>query len=182
MIERIIFSLQEGFKHKAQLKKIPDEKNISVIDWQALWDSGIRVVVLDFDGVLAADDELRVRDEVFSVLNNIHTVFGQHIYILSNKPKPERQSFFALNFPSISFVIAKKKPYPDGLQEIIAREQCDPQQVMLIDDRLLTGGLATILANTKCILIEKPYICFRNNRIREIIFMSLRAIERALFR
>lgn len=182
MMERIIFALQEAMKHKAELRVLPYQENITQINWRALHQSGVRVVVLDFDGVLAEDDAVRVRDEIFPLLNHIRDIFGEHIYILSNKPKEERQTFFALNFSFIHFVVAKKKPYPDGLLEIIQREQIDPQDVVLIDDRVLTGGLASILAKTRCILIEKPYVCFANNFIRECLFMSMRAVERLFFR
>lgn len=182
IIERVIFSMQEAWKHRLALNKLPEVQTILSIDWQALYQSGIRVIVLDFDGVLAPDNDFKIHDDVYNVLKIIKTIFGSHCYILSNNPKTERQAFFAINFPEISFVVAKKKPYPDGLKEIIAREQCHPQEVILIDDRLLTGGLATILADTRCLIITKPYICFRQNRLREAAFMGLRFVERMLFR
>ena len=181
MLKRIIFSIKEAFKNRHSLKSLPFERSILAIDWQALYQSGIRVIVLDFDGVLAEDNALRIRDELFPVLNRVRDVFGERIYILSNKPKEERQAFFALNFTYIHFILAKKKPYPEGLLEIIRRENVAPQEVMLIDDRLLTGGLAAILAKTRCVIIEKPYMCFAKNWFREFFFLSLRVVERLLF-
>ena len=182
MIERAIFSIKEGLRYRTQLKAIPYAKNICMIDWQNLYQSGIRVVVLDFDGVLAADKQEEVLDGVDTVLDAVVSIFGEHVYIFSNQPRKIRQIYFEKNFPRIQFLIAKKKPYPDGLLNIIAREQIDPQQVVLVDDRVLTGGLAAVLAGIKCILIKKPYICFRHNFLREIIFMSIRIVERTLFR
>lgn len=181
-MERIIFAIQEGWKHRQALKAIPQAENISAIDWQALYQSDIRSIVLDFDGVLAPDNHIQIHNDVYAILKTIKNIFGAHIYILSNKPKEERQAFFTLNFPDIHFIIAKKKPYPDGLKEIISREQCEPQQVMLIDDRVLTGGLATILAGAKCLLIEKPYVHFQGNALRETAFMLLRTVERLFLR
>lgn len=182
MMERLIFAVQQGLTHRQALKGIPFAESITTIDWQCLHQTGVRAVVLDFDGVLAPDNALQIHDDVYDVLKKIKEIFGSHIYILSNKPKEERQAFFALNFPDIQFIIAKKKPYPDGLQEIIAREQCAPQQVILIDDRLLTGGLATILAGAQCLLIKNPYVNFSGNPLREAGFLALRTIERLLFR
>lgn len=181
-MERMFFAVEQGCKHRLELKAIPYTKDITTIDWLALYQSGSRVVVLDFDGVLAPDNHLKIHHDVYDVLKKVKEIFGSHIYILSNKPKAERQSFFALNFPDIPFIVAKKKPYPDGLLEIIMRENVKAEDVVLIDDRLLTGGLASILAGVKCILIEKPFICLSNNFLRECLFMSIRAIERFLFR
>ncbi len=181
MIKRILFSIKQAVKYRYALQALPFEKNITSIDWLKLNQSGIRAIVLDFDGVLAADDELEIHQDVYDVLRNIKIIFGEHVYILSNKPKQERQDFFARDFPDISFVIAKKKPYPDGLEKIIAQKNYHAREVMLIDDRLLTGGLASILAKTKCIIIEQPYISCSKNFFREAVFMTLRAIERFLF-
>lgn len=182
MIERAIFSIQQGFKHRAALKTIPYAETILSIDWQAQWDAGIRVVVLDFDGVLAADKQKKLFEGVSAVLNTIQTIFGDHVYIFSNQPTSQRQAYFAEHFPRIQFLVAKQKPYPDGLLTVIAQEKVMPEKVVLVDDRVLTGGLAATLAGIRCILIKKPYICFWENSVREAIFISIRAVERVLFR
>ena len=181
MIERAIFSIKEGFQHRQELKALPYATNIVSIDWKNLYESGIRVVVLDFDGVLAADKQKELYEGVDVVLKTIENVFANHVYIFSNQPTPQRQAYFAEHFPKIQFLVAKKKPYPDGLLSVIVREQVSPDKIVLVDDRVLTGGLATVLAGTKCILIEKPYICFCSNMVREVMFMSIRMIERTLF-
>lgn len=182
MIERIFFSLQQSIKHRRQLKLLPYAENIAIIDWLALYDSGIRVVVLDFDGVLAADKQKQLHVGVDVILNNILRIFGDHVYIFSNQPTVQRKEYFSKYFPRIQFIVAKKKPYPDGLNEVVRLENVRPEAVILIDDRVLTGGLATILANVKCLLIKKPYVCFSSNILRELIFISLRAVERLFFR
>lgn len=182
MIERLIFSIKEAIKHKKDLKALPYAKNIISIDWQKLYESGIRVVVLDFDGVLAADKQEQLHPGVDVILNTILRIFGDHVYIFSNQPTLQRKEYFAKYFPRIQFLIAKKKPYPDGLNEVVRLEKVCSEEVILIDDRVLTGGLATVLANVKCVLIEKPYVSFSKNRVREWIFISLRAIERMFFR
>ncbi|MES2204725.1 MAG: HAD family hydrolase [Pseudomonadota bacterium] len=182
MIERFIFAVREALKHKRELKSLPYAKNITSIDWRNLYDSGIRVLVLDFDGVLAADKQKKLYVGVDKVLETAQTIFGDHVYIFSNQPTPQRQAYFAEHFPKIQFLVAKQKPYPDGLLSVIVKEQVSPEKVVLIDDRVLTGGLASVLAGTQCILIEKPYMCFYSNMLREILFISIRAIERLWFR
>lgn len=182
MIERFIFAVREALKHKKELKALPYAKNIVSIDWQALHQSGVSVVVLDFDGVLAADKKKELYEGVNAILNTVQAIFGNHVYIFSNQPTLQRQAYFAEYFPNIQFLIAKQKPYPDGLLSVIMREQVSPEKIVLVDDRVLTGGLASVLAGTQCILIEKPYICFYSNMVRELLFMSIRAVERLLFR
>ena len=74
------------------------------------------------------------------------------------------------NFPDITFVYAqRKKPYPDGLQQIINITQADPKTIALIDDRLLTGGLATCLAGTHMIYINKPLQNFQHRFFAEFL-------------
>lgn len=182
MIERFIFALKEGWMHQKALKALPCAKNITSIDWHALYQSGVRVVVLDFDGVLAADKQKELYSGVDAVLKTVQTIFDDCVYIFSNQPTPQRQAYFAKHFPKIRFLIAKQKPYPDGLLSVIAHEQVSPDQIILIDDRVLTGGLASVLAGTQCILIEQPYTCFSSNMAREILFTCLRFVERLVFR
>ena len=182
MIKRFIFTVHEALNHKKELKALPYAKNIVSIDWNGLYESGIRVIVLDFDGVLAADKQKELYAGVSAVLERVQIIFGDHVYIFSNQPTPQRQTYFAEYFPKIQFLVAKQKPYPDGLLSVIVREQVSPEKIVLVDDRVLTGGLASVLAGTQCILIEKPYICFYSNMARELLFMSIRVVERTLFR
>lgn len=182
MFTRAIFGVKQALLHKSELSALPYKKNLLSIDWNALRESGVRVVVLDFDGVLAEDDALSIRKELFPLFDDLKKGFEGRIYILSNKPKAERQAFFAQYFPYVRFMISKKKPYPDGLLEIIQEEQVSAEQVVLIDDRLLTGGLASVLAKTGCIIIEKPYMALNKNWAYELLFIILRALERFFFR
>lgn len=181
MLKRVSFALKKAMLHQQQLKNLPYAPTIAAIDWQSLYQAGIRVVVLDFDGVLAADKKNQLQASVHAVLAMVQTIFGEHIYILSNQPTQQRQDYFAKHFPRIQFLVAKQKPYPDGLLTVIAREQVSASSIVLVDDRILTGGLATVLAGTTCILIEKPYCCFQGNVLREVFFNRLRALERLFF-
>jgi hypothetical protein len=52
--------------------------------------------------------------------------------------------------------------------------------VTLLDDRLLTGVLATCLAGTDVVWINAPYIDLRANLCKEAFFMMLRTMEQTL--
>jgi hypothetical protein len=107
----------------------------------------------------------------------------KRIYIMSNKPTPRRERYFAEHHPELRFVKGvRKKPYPEGLLNIIAAEAVTPGQVLLVDDRLLTGILATVLAGTKCILVTRPYIDFTFKTISEACFVMIRTLEKAFIR
>jgi predicted HAD superfamily phosphohydrolase YqeG len=107
-------------------------------------------------------------------------VFGaRQILILSNKPMAARIQWFATTYPEIRWIrAARKKPYPDGLLQICQQLNYQPQQVILADDRLLTGGLATCLAGTQFLYIQQPYVQISKRPVDELFFMSLRYLER----
>jgi predicted HAD superfamily phosphohydrolase YqeG len=72
----------------------------------------------------------------------------------------------------------RKKPYPDGMLKIIELSQAKPNEIALVDDRLLTGILATTIAGTHCVYITKAYRRFASQPIRECFFSSLRFLEK----
>lgn len=108
MIKRIVFTIKKAVKHRKALKALMFEKSIMTIDWNKLYQSGIRVIVLDFDGVLAADKQEKIQDGVDVILKKILAIFGDHVYIFSNQPTLQRKAYFAEYFPQIQFLIAKK--------------------------------------------------------------------------
>jgi predicted HAD superfamily phosphohydrolase YqeG len=185
MSARIIYTLRACWKNKAQLKTYTLDSSrqlpcITDLTVDYLRERGIEALVLDFDGVLASHAEPMPRAEVLAWLAKIQQAYAPHkIYILSNKPTPQRHEYFANNFPGIIFIVAKrKKPYPDGLLEIVHSSRLLPTEVLLADDRLGTGILATIIVGTQACWITKPYTDFATRPIRETFFWFLRTIER----
>lgn len=146
-------------------------------DWKAL---GISVLALDFDGVLAPHGETTPLPAMHNWLKNCLTHFPpEQIFILSNRPSPARIQYFNRTFPGIRFISGvQKKPYPDGLAQIIKIKQVAAHEVMLVDDRLLTGGLAACLAGTQVTYIRQPYIALAKRPIKELFFIILRSLEK----
>jgi uncharacterized protein len=180
-MKRVIFSLQQAFKNRKGLKKIKTIKSLCNINVATLKSQGVEVLVLDYDGVLTVHNGLELSAHVTAWLKKAIDVFGQNIFILSNQPKPVRMAYFKENFPSVSFVVAKKKPYPEGMQAIIKRAKVAGEQIVLVDDRLLTGGLACVLAKCQCLLVTKPFHDFKHHFFYELLFTGLRIVERLLF-
>lgn len=185
MLRRILYTLIQAPTHYQQLKKIRQQTAIkpeqTTLDtWQQ---QGIKVIAFDFDGVLASHGEDAPNEQGKKLLDNACQLFPMDkIYILSNKPSNKRKQFFKQHYPKITFIQAKrKKPYPDGLNEIQQRSGCAYEQILLIDDRLLTGALAACLAGVQCQYIAKPAVDYAKRPMIETFFQSLRNIERLLF-
>ena len=184
---RAYFTIAQGFKNRKPLDQIQscssDLSTIAVTS-DAIRNTGASVIALDYDGVLAPHGVNELSPDIINWLIHIVSEFGaEKIFILSNKPKTSRCEYFRTVFPNIRFVAGiKKKPYPDGLMAIKNMANCKFSDIVLLDDRLLTGGLATCLAGTKFIYIKKPLVYLAHNFIAEIFFIALRSLERVFVR
>jgi predicted HAD superfamily phosphohydrolase YqeG len=182
----VLYGFIAGFRYRRQLALIlrssPNGVQTHAVDPAQLKAEGATVMALDFDGVLAPHGMGQPIPEAAEWLSHCCSTFGEdRIYILSNKPTPERSAWFRSHFPGIRFISGvRKKPYPDGLQKVIERSGAEPGEVMLLDDRLLTGVLATCLAGTGVTYINRPYSDFRGNPAQELFFAALRTVEQIL--
>jgi uncharacterized protein len=180
------FSL--GFRHRCHLARILAETagHCSALDLdpRKLKNDGIAVLALDFDGVLSPHGSSAPLPEAQEWLNRCVTVFGGHnIFILSNKPTEERRLWFKQHFPAMRFIgSVRKKPFPDGLKKIGELAEAPPSSILMVDDRLLTGCLAAILAGSRPAYIRSPSISFRQRPLAELFFMLLRSTERIFVR
>lgn len=184
LLNRILFTLRMLHRYRHALLQIyrqtPKGNAAYHLSPQGLKQQGVEVLILDFDGVLAADHAILPTPTIQQWLRYCLATFGhEKIFLLSNKPLPERIVYFKqLGIRCITGV--KKKPYPDGLQQVMQLTQYPAHQIMLVDDRLLTGVLATCIAGTQVNYITQPYVDLRQRPFFEFIFMSLRFIERRI--
>lgn len=181
MLTRLFYSLQQAAAHRRCLAAVSRVKNICEINLKNLQNQGITIIALDFDGVLAAHGEILPQKDAQRWLIECLNLFGkQQVFILSNNPFVERQHYF--EELGVRFISGfKKKPYPDGLNFIISQTHENKEKIILIDDRLLTGILATCLAGTQGILITEPFRNFSQRPIQETFFSLLRFLEQHLF-
>jgi HAD superfamily phosphatase (TIGR01668 family) len=173
-----------GTRHRILLRRILDEtpatSNILSLDPSALKSSGIAALALDFDGVLAHHGAPAPLPEAVEWVNRCHAVFGgDRIFILSNKPTEGRRQWFAAHFPDIRFISGvRKKPFPDGLIKTGELSGVPLSQILMVDDRLLTGCLAALVAGARPFCIRRPYVSFSHRPLAELFFMLLRRAER----
>jgi uncharacterized protein len=186
MIKRIFYTIKQAWIFREQLRDV-QKKSIysSPVELTAasFQQQGYQTIVLDFDGILAAHGETEPDKRMLPLLQQCVQSFGQqHVYILSNKPSATRLDYFQQHFPEITFIVAlHKKPFPDGLEKIIALSKTPPEKILLIDDRLLTGALAALLAKTHIHYVKKPLTNFKRRPFTECFFQCLRRIERIVF-
>ncbi len=185
MLTRICYALVMAWRYRKMLKAYRTESalqaaKVVILDPVLLKAEGIKVLVIDVDGVLTSFGELIVTKEIESWLNSCVSIMGEgRVVVLTNKPTTERSQYYANTFKGIQLVQARrKKPYPDGLQQIMLQAKVKPEEVLMIDDRLLTGILAALIAKTKGCYITDPTICIKKHPLPELFFIVLRKIER----
>lgn len=178
---RFFYSLYHAMRCRGCLAAVFRMPTINDINLKTLKNQRVKIIALDFDGVLAAHGETFPHAQAEQWLMQSIEMFGkENIFILSNNPFKERQRYFEkLGVRFITSV--KKKPYPDGLYEIARIAQVNLKEIVLVDDRLLTGILATCLAQTQGILITQPYQNLSKCPIKERFFGILRWLEQHLF-
>lgn len=187
-MSRVLYTLKMAMRYRRHLKHCRLKHGFMVprvidINLKRLCHRGVKVLVLDFDGVLAPHGEVALKKEIVIWLKVAAEIFGEgRIYILSNKPMASRKAYFQKHFPNMTFIDGvRKKPYPDGLLKIIALSQMPAEAHVLVDDRLLTGILATQIAGTQGILISSPFQQLQKRFVQECFFSFLRFAERLLF-
>lgn len=188
MVDRshILAGFSLGFRHRRELIGLLEgtlaNTCILNLDPAALKSSGIAVLALDFDGVLAHHGAPAPLPEAIEWMKRCEAVFGgDRIFVLSNKPTEGRRQWLADNFPTLRFISGvRKKPFPDGLIKAGELAGVPLSHILMVDDRLLTGCLAALVAGAKPCYIRHPYASFRHRPFAELFFMLLRRTERCL--
>lgn len=184
----ILAGFSFGLQHRRQLRQILDETPanacILTLNPDTLKLSGVQALALDFDGVLARHGAPAPRLEAIEWMKQCESVFGgERIFILSNKPTEGRRQWFAEHFPAMRFISGvRKKPFPDGLNKTAELAGVSLSRILMVDDRLLTGCLAALVAGARPCYIRRPYISFGHRPLAELFFCLLRAAERLFVR
>ncbi|MCX7123807.1 MAG: HAD hydrolase-like protein [Gammaproteobacteria bacterium] len=181
---RFNYTLIQSFKYRKKLALYlnPNDQlnQVSSLTATDLNNMQIKALALDFDGVLAPHGDIAPLTAIELWLKNLSNDWKGQIFILSNKPFQEREHYFKTYFPEIQFIKnVAKKPYPDGLNKITLLAQCESQEVLMIDDRLLTGMLAASISGTKGLLLN-PALKKPGLHPHELFFALLRRLDRFL--
>jgi len=186
LLKRVFFTFYMLFRHRQALINLYHQSlslhQVLHLSPRHLKQQGINVLVLDFDGVLAAHGELSPLQELHAWLHDCLNTFGRgQVFILSNQPLYRRVAYFNRHYAGVQCVVnVRKKPYPDGLEKILALTGQPAHTVMLVDDRLLTGALAACLAKVRFAYVRQPYCDWSKRPLQELLFAILRVLERCL--
>lgn len=177
-----------GFRYRRELARIlsetPPAASISTLDPAELKAQGIAALAIDFDGVLAGHGFPEPLPDAVAWLKRCEAVFGgDRMFILSNKPTDGRRRWFAEQFPAMRFISGvRKKPFPDGLNKTGELAGVPLSSIMMVDDRLLTGCLAALVAGARPCYIRRPYVLLNHLPVAELFFLTLRVLERLFVR
>ena len=182
---RVVYAIRMGVRYRASLGRIFREATPEYpweISIRRLRSSGAKVIALDFDGVLAPHGDDRPSTPMLGWLDRCVGQFGgENVFVLSNNPSPARIEFFREHFPSVRWLTdSRPKPYPDGLERLISLGHLAPREVLLVDDRLMTGALCACIAQVNVCYVRRPIVDLSKRCFSELFFMALRGMERLL--
>ena len=172
---RFWFAFRKGLQYRKRLRAGVENgcDTVAQLDIEAMLASGIRVLAVDFDRVLS-DHAVPVPNAIGQAfLEQVGKQMPGRVYILSNRPTPDREKLIEENYDGIHFHRgSRKKPYPDGIFEIAERADCETSEIAMIDDRLWTGCLAAVLAGAAPYLIEKAFGNWKDPREWGFAFLT----------
>lgn len=110
------------------------QKNIYTINYQKLWDSGIRCLLFDLDNTCVPYKEKKSTKELKELFNNLSSL-GFKIIIFSNSPKRRLKRFSDLGIEFNSFSM---KPLSHNFYKILKKYGYDKSEVIIIGDQIFT--------------------------------------------
>ncbi len=143
----------------------------------------IRLLALDFDGVLSAHGSDRPIPPVNAWLQALITDYPeQQICIYSNHVFPARTAYLQSHFPKITVIdYQHKKPNPHDLQRLLQQRNLRPAQALVIDDRITSGFLAAVSIGAQARLVDAPFTDITNGRWKEYWFRCVRLLEKKMY-
>lgn len=170
---------------QAYLEQAFSIKNLQDLTPEMIADLSLKGLVLDFDGVLGGVRAPYATPDLCLWLKE-RLQDGLNIAIHSNNPESvgkERRERFLHQFPEILWMPTHpKKPSPSTLQYLQARWKCQPHEIAMVDDRLLTGGLAAFRAGVCFIFVAEAVADYSLAPVLETGFAALRLWEKLRYR
>ncbi len=121
------------------------------IDYNELWDKGIRGLLFDIDNTLATYDSPAPNQLAEELVKELREA-GFSIWIISNGKK-ERVLSFAKRL-SVPAIWKARKPFPTGIGRIRKQMKLKPSQIAIIGDQLFTDVCAGNMGRIYSILVK----------------------------
>ncbi|MCK4551749.1 MAG: YqeG family HAD IIIA-type phosphatase [Tenericutes bacterium] len=128
------------------------KKTVYDIDLQDLWNSNIRIIMLDLDNTLLSYDEYKATSKIHQLFETIKRI-GFKIYIISNNKK-ERVRSFAKQVAA-RYVYSANKPFKLGFKRALKYANYpNPETVCLVGDQFMTDVLGGRRMNFYVIVVN----------------------------
>lgn len=187
-MHHLLLGLTEGWRRRRQLRALlrltPSSRTVLDLTPEQVRAEGVVALAVDFDGVLAPHGGEAPLPEAVVWLRSMASALGEDkLVILSNRPKGPRLDWFRQEMPGVRVLAGvRKKPYPDGLIQAGEQMSAPLSMILMVDDRLLTGCLAALVAGCRPWYVRRPFVDWRGEACHELFFMLLRRGERLLVR
>ena len=156
---------------------VPDQhvENVCKIDFDKLYESGIRVLLVDLDNTLIPYDVDLPNDEIKALFLRLKAI-GFSSVIISNNRKSRVEP--CSNVLGIDYVSSAKKPLKSGFKKALKKlqETPSPNQVFVIGDQLMTDvfgakrlGYSVGLVEPIKVRSEKWYTKFNRSLERQML-------------
>lgn len=146
---------------------------------------GLKGLVVDFDGVLGGARSPHAAPIYIAWLQQ-RLQEGIKVAIHSNNPEQvgkERRERFLHDLAGVLWMPTyPKKPSPSTLDYLKNRWRLRSQEIAMIDDRMLTGGLAAFRSNVSFFFVKEPVTDYQLAPVLETGFAALRLWERFKYR
>ena len=153
--------------------------NIMDIDFKALYQKGIRLLLVDLDNTLAAYDETMPTQRIQTLIEGIKAIGFDIVIVSNNSERRVRPYAEALGLKSVH---RAKKPLKGGIKKAmaVAKNDVGSRKTCLIGDQLLTDvygarrlALSVMLVKPLKKRSEKWYTRV-NRRVERIILKRLK--------
>ena len=140
--------IARAFKHKKALVALYRNRTyLEDLSPDAIRELGARGVIFDHDGVLSPSRASQPDSAGLKKLSEAIQEFGvENVFVLSNSisRKEVRSAYFREKLPETPYLLARRKPDPEGLIKASSLSGIEHGALAMIDDSLLTGGLMAI--------------------------------------
>jgi uncharacterized protein len=187
MISMLKYLVTMFVRRRACLKSVMSDPNtllnkVEDLHAERLKQLDIKLLALDFDGVLSYHGAERPSDSVINWLQQLDVTFSlENVCIYSNNLFSARVDFLNHYFPTMKIIYyTKKKPYPDDLLREMQRRNLAPGDILVVDDRLTSGILSACIIGAKAMVVRSPVVNYQKDTIKEYYFRIVRIFERWL--
>ena len=108
---------------------------------------GAQAVILDHDGVLGVIRSKTPDATGTKLLHDLVNEFGKgRVFILSNtkSARTSRRDMYIRLYGDVTYLMAKRKPHPEGLTMASAFSGVSCEKIAVVDDGILTGALMAL--------------------------------------